>query len=215
MADTWLLLGLPSFRSLPIFAMTILSFSPNCSLHSWASQDCARPFTLPLLLNPPKPSCMMCPIHGMWFFNAGHLMPEGSRVDCSSWVIEQFEEALPEVIPSKRPSVGWQRSRTTLKCTACLAPVCYPLTYHPKFGFGVGPELEIKLIDSELYFSQCPIMLHIICNDGDDGKFVSWGPPVQSQTYFVLWWQLLHNCIHCQWVFPAANGTKGGGGRQE
>jgi len=59
-------------------------------------------------MDAPKASWMTCPMHGIWFLNAGHSIPEASSVDSSSRVIEQFEEALSIVIPSKRPSVSSQ-----------------------------------------------------------------------------------------------------------
>jgi hypothetical protein len=31
---------------------------------------------------------MTCAMHGMWFLNAGHSIPEASSVNCSSHVIE-------------------------------------------------------------------------------------------------------------------------------
>jgi len=88
MADTLLIRALPSFRSLPIFPMSMLSFSPNCWSRSWASQDLVQPFTPRLLMNAPKASCMTCAMHGMWFPNAGHLIPEALSVDCRLQVIE-------------------------------------------------------------------------------------------------------------------------------
>ena len=135
MADTLLILTLPSFRSHWLFPMSMLSFSPNCWSRAWASHDFMRPFTLSLLMNAPKASCMTCALHGMWFLNGGHSIPEDSRVDCSSQVIEKFEEALWVVIPSKWQSVSSKWSRSSLKCTASAAPVCWPLTYHPWLAF--------------------------------------------------------------------------------
>ena len=88
MADTILILGLPSSRSPWLLPMSMLPFIPNCWSCSWASQDLLRPFTPRLLMNAPKASCMTCAIHGMWFLNAGHLIAEASTVDCSSRVIE-------------------------------------------------------------------------------------------------------------------------------
>jgi len=82
-------------------------------------------------MNAPKASCMMCAIHGIWFLNAGHSIPEASSVDCSSRNIESLEEALSVVITSKWPSVSSKQSRTSFQCTASLAPVCWPVTDHP------------------------------------------------------------------------------------
>jgi hypothetical protein len=39
-------------------------------------------------MNAPKASYMTLAMHGMWFFNAGHSIPEASSIDCSSHVIE-------------------------------------------------------------------------------------------------------------------------------
>ena len=131
MADTLLILALPSCRSLWLFPMSILSFSPNWWSHSWASQDLVWPFTLRLLRNAPRASWMTCALHGMGCVNAGHSIREGSRVDCSSRVSEQFEKALSLAILSKWPSVSSKRSSTSFKCLASRAPVCWPWTYYP------------------------------------------------------------------------------------
>jgi len=114
-ADTLLILALPSPRSLWLFPMSMLSFSPNCWSHSWASQNLVWPFTLRLLMNAPKASCMTCAMHGMWFLNASHSIQEASSVDCSLRIIEKFEGALSVVIPSKRPSVSSKQSSTSFK----------------------------------------------------------------------------------------------------
>jgi hypothetical protein len=42
------------------------------------------------LMNAPKACGMPCAMHGLWFLNAGHLILQESRVDCSSPVIEYF-----------------------------------------------------------------------------------------------------------------------------
>jgi len=131
MADTLLILTLPSFRSLPLFLMTMLSFSPICWWRSWASPDMVQPFTTRLLKKAPKASCMTCAMSGMWFLNAGHLTPDVSKVDCSPQVIEQFEESLSCATRSKRLSVSSKRSRISSRCTASLSPVCWPWSYHP------------------------------------------------------------------------------------
>jgi len=123
MADTVLILTLPSFRSLWLFPIWILSFSPNCGLHWWAFQDLVWPFTIRLLINTPKASWMKCNMLGMRFFNADHWILEASRVDCNSRGIEYFEEALSVVIPSKWPSVGSKRSRTSFTWSASCASV--------------------------------------------------------------------------------------------
>jgi len=88
MADTTLILVLPSFRSLWIFPMSVLSFSLNCWSRSEASQHLVWPFTPRLHMNAPKASLMPCSMHGMESLNAGHWIPEAWRVDCNSQVIE-------------------------------------------------------------------------------------------------------------------------------
>jgi len=180
MAETFLILALPSFRSFWLFPLSMLSFSPNCWSCSWASQDLVRPFTPRLLMNAPEASCMMCAMHDMWFLNAGHSIPESTSVDCSSRVIELFEEVLSVVIPSKQPSVSSNRSRTSFKCAASLCPVCWPLTYHHELAFEMGKEQAINLIGSKLYFTQCLISIHLVSSDWRYGEFVSWCPSVQS-----------------------------------
>jgi hypothetical protein len=62
-------------------------------------------------------------MHRKWFLDAGHSIPEASNDDCSSHVIELFEEALSVVIPSRRPAVSLKLSSTFFKCTASFAPV--------------------------------------------------------------------------------------------
>jgi len=88
MADTLLILALPSFRSLWLFPMSMLSFSPNCRSHSWASQDSVRPFTPRLIISAPEASWMTRAMHGMWFLKSGHWIAEASSVDCNVSVIE-------------------------------------------------------------------------------------------------------------------------------
>ena len=88
MADTLVILALPSVPSLWLFPMSVLSFSPNCWSSSCATQDLVLPFTPGLLMNAHKPSCLMCTMHGMWFLNAGQLIPEASSVYFSSRVTE-------------------------------------------------------------------------------------------------------------------------------
>jgi len=156
MADTILILALPSFRSLWLFPMSTLSFSPDCGLRSWASQGLVRPSTLILLMNAPKANCMMCAMQGMWFLNGGHSIPEASSVDCSSRVIEWFEEALSVVIPSKRLSVSSKPSRTSFKCMASRAPVCWLLTYHPWLAIKTWEEQAINHIEREMNLTQYP-----------------------------------------------------------
>jgi len=131
MADTLLIPALPSFRSHWLFPLSVLSSSPNCWSRSWASQHLAQPLTPRLLMISSKAICMTCIIHGMWFIKAGPGMAEDLSFDCCSRVIEEFEEALSVVIPSKRLSVSSNQSTTSFTCTASLAPMCWPLTYHP------------------------------------------------------------------------------------
>jgi len=153
MANTLLILALPSFRSLWLFPMSMLWFYPNCWSRSWPSQNLVRPFKPRLLMNAPKASCLTCAMHGMWFLEVGHWIAEASGVDCGWRVIECFEDALSVVIPSKRPSVRSKRSSTSFKCTASLAPVCWPLIYHPLLPFKMGTKLAINLIEPQLNFT--------------------------------------------------------------
>jgi len=214
MADNLLILASPSLRCLWLFPISMLSFSPNCWSRSGASQDLVRPFPPRLLMNAPNVSCMTCAMPGMWFFNAGHSVPESSSVDCILRVIEWFDEALSLVIPSKRPSVSSKPSSTSFKYTASLALVCWSLNYHSWLAFETGNEQEINFIESELYFTQCPILIRIVCNDWPYAEFAGWCPSIQSWTNFISWWQLLLNCIHGQCLFPPANVGKGYGGWQ-
>jgi len=165
MADTLLILALPSFPSLWLCPMSRLEFSPNCWSGSWASQDYVRPLTPRLLMNAPKASCVTCALQGMWFLKSGQLIPEASSGNYSSRVIEEFEEAWSVVIPSKQPSVSSKQFSTCFKCMASLAPLCRPLTYHPWFAFQRWKEQAINLIECELNFTQCPIWIHKVSND--------------------------------------------------
>jgi len=79
MADTLLIVALPTFRSLWLFPVSVLSFSPIWWSCSWASQNLVQPFTPRLLMNAPKASCVTCTMHSMWFLNAGHSILEASR----------------------------------------------------------------------------------------------------------------------------------------
>jgi len=180
MADTLLILALPSFRSLWLFPMSMLSFSPNCWSHAWASQDLVPLFTPWLLENALEASCMTCAMHGMWFLEAGHWIAEASSVDCNARVIEYFEEALSVVIPSKRLFISSKQSSTSFKGMASLAPVCWPCTYYPWLVFETGKELAINLINSKLNFTQCPVSIHIVSNDRRYGEFVRRCPSIQS-----------------------------------
>jgi len=113
MADTLLMPGLPSSRSLWLSPMSMLSFPPNWWWRSWASHNLFWPFTLNLLMNAPKASWKTCPMHGMWFLNAGHSIPVASRVNYRSRVIDSFEEAISVVITSKWPLVSGKQSRAS------------------------------------------------------------------------------------------------------
>jgi len=127
-ADTLLIRALHSSWYCWLFLMSMLSLCPNCWSSSWAFQGLVQPFTLRLLKNAPKASWMACAMHGVWFLNAGQSIPEASRIDCHSLVIEWYEEPWSVAVPSKWPSVSSKRSKTSLKCTACLDSVCWPLT---------------------------------------------------------------------------------------
>jgi len=131
MANTLLILALPSVPSLWLFPLSMLSFSPKCWSRSWAFQDCVWPWTPRLLTNAPNASWLTCAIHRMWLLNAGHSIPEAWSVDCSSQVIEMMDKVVSVVIPSKRPLLSSKRSRTSSKCMLNLALVCWPLTFDP------------------------------------------------------------------------------------
>jgi len=103
----------------------------KCWSSSWASQELVWPFTPRLLTNAPKASCIMCAMHGMWFFNASYSIPEASIVDCSSSVTEWFEDALSVVMSSKQPLVSSKQSSRSINCTVSQAPVCSRLTDDP------------------------------------------------------------------------------------
>jgi len=169
MADTSLILALPSFRNLWLFPMAMLSISPNCWSRSWASQHLVEPFTLRLLMNTPNASCMTRAMHGMWFPNAGSSIPEAWSVGCSSHVIQSFAEALSVVIPSKRPSVSSKSSITSFQYLASFVPVLCSLTYHLSLVFGSREEYAINLVEREFNFPHCPISIHIIRNNQSYG----------------------------------------------
>jgi len=128
--DTLLIPALPSLRSLRFCPMSMLSFSRNGWSCWWASQHLVRQFTPRLLSNAPIASWMTCAMHGLWFLNAGHSIPEASRIDCDSQVIELIEEVSSVVIPSHRLSVSSKWSRTCFKCTTSCTLVGWPLTVH-------------------------------------------------------------------------------------
>jgi len=153
MADTWSFLALSSIRSLCLFPMSTLSVSPYGRSRSWGSKHLVRPLSPRLLMNAPEASCMMCAMHGMWFLNAGHSIPEASSVNSSSCVIESFEEAISVSIQRKRPSVSSKQSRTSLKCMASLASVCWPLTYHPGLACEMWKGQAINHIKRESNFT--------------------------------------------------------------
>ena len=79
MADTLLILALPSFWSLWLFPMSMLSFSPNYWSCSWASQDLVQPFSHRVLMNAHKASWMTCAMHGMWFLKCRPLDSRGLK----------------------------------------------------------------------------------------------------------------------------------------
>jgi hypothetical protein len=83
----------------------------------------------------------------MWFLNAGHSIPQASSIDCSSCVIKEFEEALSVIIRSIELPVSAKRSRMSFKCTASVAPICWPLTYDPKLAFIMGQQQAINLFE--------------------------------------------------------------------
>jgi len=165
MADTLLILALPSFRSLWLFPISLISFSPNCWSHSWATQDLVQPFTRRVLMNAPKARWMTCAVHGMWFLNAGHSIPAASRVVCSLRLMEEFEEALSVEFPSKQSSVSSEQWKTSFKYPASRAHVCWPFTCHPQWAYEIEKKWAINLFERQLYFSQSPMFIPIIGND--------------------------------------------------
>jgi len=177
-ADTLLIPALHCFPSLWLFPMFVLSFTPTCCSRSWASQDLVQPCTPRVLMNAPKASWTTCAMHCMWFLIAGHLIPDASGVDWRFRVFEWFEEALSVVIPSERALVSSKWSRTSFQCMASLAPVGWPLTYQSQWAFEIGKEQAINLVQCKLYFSQCPILIHIICNDWCYRYFSLQCPPI-------------------------------------
>jgi len=118
------------FRSFWLFPMSVLSFSTNCWLRWWASQNLVRPLTPRLLINTPKACCMTRAMHGMWFLIADLIISEESRGASGSWVIEWFDEALSVIIHTIQSSVSLKQSKTCFKCFASVPPVCWPLTYY-------------------------------------------------------------------------------------
>jgi len=165
MADTLLIRALPSFRSLWLFPMCMVSFSPNWWSRSLASQDLVRPFTPRLLMTAPQASCLTCTMHCMWFLRGGHSIPEAASVDCSSSVIKWFREASTVVFPNKWPSERLKWSSMSFNCSASVAPVCWRLTHHPQLAFETGEQQLINLIESGSIFTQCPMLIHPVGND--------------------------------------------------
>jgi len=149
-ANTLLILALPSFRSLWLFPLSMLSFSPDCWLLSWASQDKVRPFPPRLLMKATKVCCITYAMYPKWFLNAGHSIRESSTIHYSTLVIECFEKTLSVVLPSNWPSVSSIPSRTSFNCVASLGPVCGPLPYHAELAFKRGKEQVIYLIQRAL-----------------------------------------------------------------
>jgi len=163
----------------------MLSFSSNCWLRSWASHDLVWPFTPTLLMNAPKASCMTCAMPGMWFLKAGHCIGEALSVDCSSRVIQKFEEVISVILRSKRPLVSSKWSSTSFTCTASYPPECWPLTNHLSLPFEKGNKRAINLIECERNFTTWPFSIHIVGNDGLYGSFVRSCPSVQCQTNLI------------------------------
>jgi len=121
MADTLLILALPSFPSLWLFPMSMHSFSAHCRLGSWASQELVLPFTSRLFMIAPRASWMTYAMPVIWLHNAGHFILEALRVDCNLQVIEWFEETFAIAVYGEWPLVSSKRSRTAFKCMASRA----------------------------------------------------------------------------------------------
>jgi len=122
LANTLLILALPSFRSLWHISLCMLSFCPNCWSRWCASQVLLQPSTLRLVMNSPQASCVTRAMHGLWFLNLSNLSMEVWRANCRASVAKQFKKALSVVIWSILQSVSWKQSRTSVKRTARLAP---------------------------------------------------------------------------------------------
>jgi hypothetical protein len=172
MVNTVLILLLPSACSLCLFPMSMCWFAPNSCLRSWASKDSVRSFTPRLPKNEHKGRCIVCAMHGMLFLNAGHSSPKGSSNDCSTHVIEWFQEVLSVVIACEQQSVRSKRSFTFFKCTACLATGCWSLPHQHYLEFQTTNDFAIKLIECVSYLIQCTILIDKGSNDCRYGECV-------------------------------------------
>jgi hypothetical protein len=112
-------------------------------------------------------------MHGMWFLNAAHSVAESSGDNCSSRVIEYFEEALSVLVPNNQPSVSSNRLRMFFNRAASLVPVSCLFTYDTELAFATAKAQAINIIESDLYLMQCPIWIHIVSNDRGYGECVS------------------------------------------
>jgi len=130
MADTLLILALPSFRSFWLSPMSMLWLSPNCWSRSPDSKDLVRPLHRDRSGMHLKPAgwlapCMVC---------GSSKQPTGlsrPRVLIAARVSSKnFKTVLSVVISCKRPAVHSKRSSTTMKCMASLTAVRLPLTDH-------------------------------------------------------------------------------------
>jgi hypothetical protein len=123
-----------------------------------------RLFTPWLPVNAPEASWMRCTMHGRWFLNAGHSMPEASRVGSNSQVIEEFEKVWLVEIPRKQLLVSSKRLRTSFQYLASCAPLCWLLTCHLYLTFAQWIRQAIKFIENELNFAQRSFSIHIANN---------------------------------------------------
>jgi len=46
-----------------------------------------------------------------------------------------------------------------------IAPVCWPVAYYLELAFETGKEQVISVIETDLFFMQCSILIHIRSND--------------------------------------------------
>jgi len=201
MADTLLILRIPTFQSLWLIPISMLSFSAKLSSCSWAAQDLVWLFTTGLLINAPKASCMMCPIQGRWFLNAGHSIPESSSVDfhlLSYWVI------------------WWSIISCNAKQTANgqLKTVMHILQM---YGYPCCSMLAIDLSSLICFWNwkrtgdqphQMPVELYPMPNCNSDRtqwatlSLVNSLMSIRSKQTHLIWWsQLLPNCIHGQCIY--------------
>jgi len=70
MAEILLNQALPSFGRIWLFSLSVISFSPSCWSHSWATKDLVRPVILRLLMNTLEASWITFSMDAMSLLNA-------------------------------------------------------------------------------------------------------------------------------------------------